>query len=361
LIAGPIVYHKELVPQFRKKLTESSNGANIAIGITFFSIGLFKKVFIADSLSPYADAVFFSANQGLTLTFFEAWGGALAYTLQIYFDFSGYTDMAIGIARIFGIILPINFYSPYKASSIIDFWKRWHMTLSRFLKEYLYFKIGGNKLGSFRQYLNIIIVMSIGGLWHGSSWNFIIWGFFHGVLIIINHLMIKCIKHLRIEKFLNWLPLKLLSILITFILVTISWVIFRAENMQIAFEILKSMLSLDRMLIPNSIMQQFSFIETLLFNAGVTVGNPFYNGIINWRNGSIILILSLCIVWFLPNTNQIFKNYYKPSNKPKFLSERILIRINWEPKILWIIVISIYLIISIIMLSSTSSFLYFIF
>ncbi len=187
LIAGPIVHHKEMLPQFMDKAKHWIKPELFWLGLVQFSIGLFKKVVVADNLAIYATPVFGAADQGLDVTAIEAWIGTLAYTFQLYFDFSGYTDMALGIGRMFGIILPINFNSPYKASSISDFWRRWHMTLSRFLRDYLYIALGGNRKGPVRRYINLFLTMLLGGLWHGASWNFVIWGAMHGTYLVINH------------------------------------------------------------------------------------------------------------------------------------------------------------------------------
>jgi|SaaInlStandDraft_6_1057023.scaffolds.fasta_scaffold27026_2 alginate O-acetyltransferase complex protein AlgI len=170
LIAGPIVHHKEMLPQFAKDVVYKLRSKHIAIGLTVFSIGLFKKVVLADGVSVYATPMFDAAEAGVLLTFFEAWGGALAYSFQLYFDFSGYSDMAIGLARMFGIRLPLNFNSPYKATSIIDFWRRWHITLSRFLRDYLYIPLGGSRCrGEPRRFINVMVTMVLGGLWHGAG------------------------------------------------------------------------------------------------------------------------------------------------------------------------------------------------
>ena len=188
LIAGPIVHHKEMLPQFSSNSIYRYNSQDMAIGLTFFFMGLFKKVVIADSVAGYAIPVFKASAQGISLTLIEAWGGVLAYTFQLYFDFSGYSDMAIGLARMFGIRFPLNFHSPYKAVNIIDFWRRWHMTLSRFLKDYLYIPLGGNRKGEVRRYVNLFITMLLGGLWHGAGWSFVAWGALHGVYLVINHI-----------------------------------------------------------------------------------------------------------------------------------------------------------------------------
>ena len=174
LIAGPIVHHAEVIPQFKERRFLRLSSQDLLIGLAIFSIGLYKKIVCADGIGIVADNLFDNVNADISL--FDAWAGTLAYSLQIYFDFSGYSDMAMGLARIFGIRLPINFYSPYKSASIIEFWRTWHITLSRFLRDYLYIPLGGNRLGPFVRYRNLMIVMLLGGLWHGAGWNFVAWG-----------------------------------------------------------------------------------------------------------------------------------------------------------------------------------------
>jgi len=169
LIAGPVVQHKEMLPQFLDNSIYRFAHDRIAVGLSIFFIGLFKKVVIADSIALYSTPMFDGAHQGATISFFPAWGGALSYTFQLYFDFSGYSDMAVGLAYLFGIRLPLNFYSPYKATSIIEFWKLWHITLSRFLRDYLYIPLGGNRKGPSRRMTNLLITMLLGGLWHGAG------------------------------------------------------------------------------------------------------------------------------------------------------------------------------------------------
>ncbi len=186
LIAGPIVHHSEMLPQFEKNELKRIQD-NLAIGISIFAIGLFKKTVIADNLAVYANPIFQQADSGVGVDFFSAWLGTLAYSLQLYFDFSGYSDMAIGLARMFGIILPLNFYSPYKAFSIVEFWRRWHITLSRFLRDYVYIPMGGNQHGRTKKYIFLMSTMLLGGLWHGAGWNFVIWGGLHGLYLIVNH------------------------------------------------------------------------------------------------------------------------------------------------------------------------------
>ena len=187
LVAGPIIRYNEIAPQFAAPRPASAFADDLAVGLTMFFIGLLKKAVLADGVAPYASPVFTAAEHGEAVDLLMAWGGALAYTCQLYFDFSGYSDMAIGAARCFGIRFPMNFNSPYKATSIIEFWRRWHITLSRFLRDYLYFSLGGNRRGPVRRYLNLLITMLLGGLWHGANWTFIVWGVLHGIYLMINH------------------------------------------------------------------------------------------------------------------------------------------------------------------------------
>ena len=183
LIAGPILHHKDMIPQFERKETKRPDPHLILCGLIIFAIGLFKKTCLADSIQPLVSLAFGPSAP----SFDQAWIGALAYTFQLYFDFSGYSDMAIGISLMFGIFLPLNFNSPYKATSIIDFWRRWHMTLSQFLRDYLYISLGGNRRGRVLRYVNLMITMLLGGLWHGAAWTFVAWGALHGVYLCINH------------------------------------------------------------------------------------------------------------------------------------------------------------------------------
>lgn len=248
LIAGPIVHHSEMMPQFAKTKNKVINYKNIALGLFIFSIGLFKKVVIADTFAVWATAGFDIAT---SLNLFEAWVTSLSYTFQLYFDFSGYTDMAIGIALLFNIKLPINFNSPYKATSIQDFWRRWHITLSRFLKDYIYIPLGGNKKSKTRTYTNLMATFIIGGLWHGAAWTFVLWGFLHGFALVIHRLW----SHLGFKLW-TWL-----SWLITFNFINISWVFFRANEWKDAVKVLKGMLNLNT--VPATIFtSKLSFTST---------------------------------------------------------------------------------------------------
>lgn len=233
LIAGPILHHKDMMPQFDRVESHIFVPGRLVVGLMFFTIGLFKKVILADGVARFVGPVFDISYAHLTML--EAWSGALAYTFQLYFDFSAYCDMAYGLSYMFGIILPINFNSPYKAQSIIDFWRRWHITLSSFLKDYLYIPLGGNRLGTARRYANLTVTMLLGGLWHGANWTFIIWGGLHGVYLVINH----AVRHFLGER--RSIVIGLLGWLITFLAVVVGWVFFRASSLSVAFEILHAM------------------------------------------------------------------------------------------------------------------------
>ena len=241
LLAGPILHHKEMMPQFASKYNWVKNYRNIALGLFIFSIGLFKKVVIADTFAVWANAGFDTAT---TLNLIEAWATSLSYTFQLYFDFSGYTDMAIGISLMFNIKLPINFNSPYKALSIQDFWRRWHMTLSRFLRDYLYIPLGGNRKGNIRTYVNLITTFLLGGLWHGAGWTFIIWGLLHGIALAIHRLWQSL--GFRMNKILAWF--------ITFNFINITWIFFRAKDFESAIKVLGSMFSLDNVVLSKKLI-----------------------------------------------------------------------------------------------------------
>ena len=264
LIAGPIVTHRDILPQFHRKALLHVHAKDIAIGTTLFAVGLFKKVAIADTMAAYATPMFTAAAAGEQVTLLDAWGGVLSYTFQLYFDFSGYSDMAIGLGRLFGIRLPLNFNSPYKATSIIDFWRRWHMTLSHFLRNYLYIPLGGNRLGSMRRYLNLLLVMSLGGLWHGANWTFLIWGFIHGSFLAINHGWRSINIHRGEEGRLSTKLRLACSWVATFTVVVIAWAFFRADNVTTAVSIAKGMLGLNGIVLPAGFQPHLDFLYPII-------------------------------------------------------------------------------------------------
>jgi len=322
---------------------------------------LFKKVVLADNIALYATPVFEAAENGVALTIFEAWGGALAYTFQLYFDFSGYSDMAIGIARMFGVMLPINFYSPYKANSIIEFWHRWHITLSRFLRDYLYFPLGGNRKGKVRRYINLMFTMLLGGLWHGAGWTFIIWGGLHGTYLVINHAW-NAIKYKTIgqESNTSILP-KTFGRLITFFAVVVAWVMFRAESLDGAINMYAGMFgsngvslgaSLEPILI--SFSESISIVE-------INYDGMFKNGVFGSpRHGILMLFIMLLIVWLAPNTYDWLKNEKPVLGLEDYLLENKSFRlITWKYNAAFAFLLALITVVCVISMSSPSEFLYF--
>ena len=283
LIAGPIVHNREMMPQFSNIENKVLVYRNISIGIFVFSIGLFKKVVIADTFSTWATTGFDISS---TLQFIEAWVTSLSYTFQLYFDFSGYTDMAVGIALLFNIKLPKNFYSPYKATNIQDFWRRWHITLSRFLRDYLYIPLGGNRLGEIRTYTNLMTTFILGGLWHGAGWTFVFWGLMHGVALAIHRAWSKI--GIKLWSWLGWL--------LTFNFVVIAWVFFRAKEWADAIKVLKGMFGFNGVRLPDIFGRKFPVLSEY--------GVEFGNSLINIRGNLETLLWVFCALIFV----LVFKN-----------------------------------------------------
>jgi D-alanyl-lipoteichoic acid acyltransferase DltB (MBOAT superfamily) len=306
LIAGPIVHHKERMPQFAKRKNKILNHYNIAMGLSIFSMGLFKKGVIADTFATWATAGFDTAT---TLNLFEAWITSLSYTFQLYFDFSGYTDMAIGVALLFNIKLPINFNSPYRALNIQDFWRRWHITLSRFLRDYIYIPLGGNRKSSLRTYSNLMGTFIIGGLWHGAGWTFLFWGFLHG-LALVTH---------RAWRNLGFKMPTLVAWFLTFNFINISWVFFRAKEWSDAIKVLDAMFSLDNIVLPKFLESKLS----LLHQFGVEFG--FFGFHIGAKLDTIIWIVAgfLIVLLFKSSTEQL--EQFKPTKRGAILTGLMLL------------------------------------
>ena len=355
LIAGPVLHHKEMMPQFAHASTYRFNYENMAVGLTIFFIGLFKKVILADGIAKFASPVFDSAASGVELTLIEAWTGALCYTLQLYFDFSGYSDMAIGLSRMFGIILPLNFHSPYKAVNIIEFWRRWHMTLSRFLRDYLYIPLGGNRKGEARRYLNLILTMLLGGLWHGAGWTYVIWGGLHGFYLMVNHGWHAARRKLGQDPSQSLSrPAHALSVLLTFLAVVTAWVVFRANNLDTATAMLKAMAGMNGIIMPHEWLASWGNFGQWLSRHG---GNFSANDSILSVTGTtyIWITISLLVVWLAPNTQQIMRSYKPALN---FQEERNL-WLQWRPSRIWLaacLICSVYATLSI---TKLSEFIYF--
>ena len=239
LIAGPIVHHSEVMPQFARARAVTLD--DVAVGAVHFVFGLAKKVLLADMIAPYATHFFNATLAGGQPGVPSAWCAVLAYTAQIYFDFSAYSDMAVGIGLLFGIRLPINFNSPYRALNIVEFWRRWHMTLSRFLRDYLYIPLGGNRKGPVRRHVNLFVTMLLGGIWHGAGWTFLTWGALHGFYLIVNHGWRSLRNRLPPSIQVKGAWTRPLAWAITFLSVITAWVFFRAVTFGSAGAILRGM------------------------------------------------------------------------------------------------------------------------
>lgn len=353
LIAGPVLHHKDMVQQFTEQKTYRFNWENLSVGLTIFAFGLFKKVVLADSIAPFSNSAFSLAERGGELSFIEAWGGAFAYTFQLYFDFSGYSDMAIGLSRLFGIKFPINFDSPYKAVNIIEFWRRWHVTLSHFLRDYLYFALGGNRKGTTRRYVNLMVTMLLGGLWHGAGWTFVIWGGMHGFFLIANHAWQKCRKRLGQDLRRSTFVGRSFSRMLTFLLVVIAWVFFRSPSTQAALAVLRGMIGMNGLRLPIRGIETLENYTKALDAWGVSFGNlpAFPDGSTNMIAWVVVLWV---LVWFTPNTQQIMADY-----QPAFQNVESNSFLRWRPNFFWTIVTAIIFLYSLKQMGQVSEFLYF--
>lgn len=317
LIAGPIINHREMMPQFTAAKNFVIDYRNVATGICLFAMGLLKKVAIADKLSPWVADAFARAD---SLTFLEAWVGALSYTFQLYFDFSGYSEMAIGLGLMFNLTLPTNFNSPYQATSIIDFWRRWHMTLGTWVREYLYIPMGGNRSGELCKMRNLFVSMLLIGLWHGAGWTFVFWGALHGIFLVINHQWRR--TGISLPKFVNWG--------MTFLCVVVCWVFFRAENFHNGLAMLKAMTDFGNVAIPVRYEESFGFLR----NWGIS----FIHWEQNFSNQFGFLLLT-AVLLAIQNPQQWMKRF-----KPNYV---------WLAGIVWAFVYSIW------KMNGYSDFLYF--
>jgi D-alanyl-lipoteichoic acid acyltransferase DltB (MBOAT superfamily) len=324
LIAGPIVHHSEVMPQFHRRGPVPRE--LLALGLTIFVIGLAKKVLLADTAAAYVGPAFDAAANGTALDFASAWAGALAYTVQLYFDFSGYSDMAIGAGLLFGIRLPVNFASPYKARSIIDFWRRWHITLSRFLRDYLYIPLGGNRKGPARRHLNLFLTMLLGGLWHGAGWTYVVWGGLHGLYLILNHAWRALGSRLRLP---SNRATTVLAWALTFLAVVVAWVFFRSPDIATALSMLRSMTGLNGL-------------------------GPVPDAA---REGLAVAAALLALAWLAPNTQQI-TGYGGPAGESE-LRPAPAPRPAWQPSAGWAVAVGVLLGVGLASLSRVSEFLYF--
>ncbi len=306
LVAGPILRYSEIGPQLDFAERRGTRTHDVAVGLTIFAFGLFKKVVLADGIAPFASAAFASASTG-PLDLIQSWGGVLAYTFQLYFDFSGYSDMAIGAARCFGIVFPMNFNSPYKSASIVEFWRRWHITLSRFLRDYLYISLGGNRQGPARRYGNLLATMLLGGLWHGANWTFVIWGALHGTYLIINHAWhAVAARNAALTRLQGTKIGHVLGVAITFIAVMVAWVFFRAPDIQSGFTILAGMLGAHGIVLPDGLSTMLRDYAAMFARLGITFGDVSTTQTAKMY-AWIAVLFAVCM--FAPNTQEILARF----------------------------------------------------
>ena len=354
LIAGPVLRHAEMMPQFAERATYTPRWESIAVGLTVFVIGLCKKVLLADNVAIYAGPVFGAAADGVQLTMIEAWCGVLAYTLQLYFDFSGYSDMAIGLSRMFGIRLPLNFDSPYKATSIIDFWRRWHMTLSRFLRDYLYIPLGGGRRGMGRRYANLMATMLLGRLWHGAGWTFVLWGGLHGLYLSINHGW-RALRARLVGRHPAGRVERLAGAALTFLAVVVGWVYFRASDAQSATSIVVAMAGGNGIEVPRN--WDFAwYLHAGLRRLGIdnVIAAPV-SGFDRSGDSPYWICALLLIAWTMPNTQQLLERFRPALEHPLDPGTGL----KWRPGLAWSVIFGGLGAAAMLGMSRVSEFLYF--
>jgi alginate O-acetyltransferase complex protein AlgI len=303
LLAGPIIHHAEMMPQFDRLRNKVIDYRNVTSGLYLFFVGLFKKVVIADTFAVWANNGYDNLND---LTMIQAWVTSLSYTLQLYYDFSGYTDMALGSSQMFNIRLPINFNSPYKSLNIQEFWRRWHMTLGRFMRDYVYIPLGGNRVAEGRILLNVMITFFIVGLWHGAGWTFVLWGCMHGAALAVHRLWTK--SGISMPSWLAWF--------LTFNFVNVGWVFFRAKTFSDAILVLKGMVGLGTVSLAHTVQVKLSHFGTLASGLDEVFGKI-------GGNGKVILCMFLIFLplsFLLKNSNEMAAQFRPTAYQLAFLS-----------------------------------------
>jgi alginate O-acetyltransferase complex protein AlgI len=354
LIAGPILHHAEMMPQFGRDTTYRMQAENIAVGLTIFFIGLFKKVVLADGIAPYVAPLYGLPGTGVAPTLLEAWCGVLAYSLQLYFDFSGYSDMAIGLSRLFGVQLPLNFHSPYKAANIAELWNRWHMTLSRFLRDYVFIPLGGQRKSAWRRYSSVMITMFLCGLWHGAGWTYIVFGILHGVFLCVNQWWRMLRKRLGQDRKHPTRLGTVAAVLLTFAAWLVGLAFFRADSVPHALQMVAGLSGLNGLLLPDQWLAKWGVLGQWLATRGVVFGDSrglVTAGLVNW------VVILLAIAWFAPNTQQIMARF-----NPALLIPRDMVaarRLAWRPTVAFGLLIAAVAFASIVNLHRQSEFLYF--
>jgi alginate O-acetyltransferase complex protein AlgI len=356
LLSGPITHHSEIFSQIKGPFAFAVKPSNFMLGVTIFVIGLFKKVVIADNFAPLVSPAYDAAAAGQPLDFFLAWQGAIAFKFQLYFDFSGYSEMALGAARLFGVQLPLNFNSPYRALNVVDFWRRWHMTLTRFLRDYVYIPLGGSRRGTARLYFNLMVTLALSGLWHGAAWHFVFWGSLQGASMVVAHAWRSV-----------WRPIDAwwshtIARLLTFFVLTMILVMHRAPSMDVALQIYRGMVNL-----PSTWYEAFGPLGDALGWLGVRFDGPPVSaeqrGLVPW------LIAWMAFVWFLPNTQQLLARWHPAYNYGVVERERDLplperipaftLVMQWRPNIAGAVFVGVLAALAGLSLHHVSEFLYF--
>jgi len=349
LIAGPIVHHKEMMPQFADQ-KQGDVWFNLCTGLTLLTIGLAKKVLIADTVSVPSSNIFNAAALGDAPTFLEAWTAAVAYSFQIYFDFSAYSDMAVGLGRLFGINLPINFASPYKATSITDFWRRWHITLSRFLRDYLYIPLGGNRKGVIRQDINLMATMLLGGIWHGAGWTFLLWGGLHGLLLLMHRWWRTTGVSQALRGRAWW---TVVASALTLLAVVFTWVPFRAESLGATLSVWAGMIGLNGIEVPQAAVALANYMPFL----DIQVGAPAE---ITLKYAVLFVVLFIIVRW-APNAYSFMQPAHLGLPSPGYPATDITepSYLSWKPNAFWACVTSLVFLWVILELNDASEFIYF--
>jgi D-alanyl-lipoteichoic acid acyltransferase DltB (MBOAT superfamily) len=351
LIAGPILYYREIGRQlsdlYRRPFME-----NLSIGLTIAMIGLFKKVVLADNVAAFVNPVFEAADAGRHLSLTESWGGILAYALQLYFDFSGYSDMAIGLARMFGVTFPANFSSPYQATSIIEFWQRWHMTLSRFLRDFVYIPLGGNRQGPMRRDAHVMMTMLLCGLWHGAGWTYVAWGAWHGVLLIINRRWRSVCPYVPAGARLRR-SARCIGAALTFLAVCGGWVLFRSPSFSAAYELYRGMMGLNGIMLPEQWQHKLGPVAPWLGQHGVSFGDLL--SVFQGGQQVVWIVGLLLVVWVAPNTQDIMAAC-EPVLDGREVRKQPL---QWWPSLSWAMTIALLALVSLLSLNQVTEFLYF--
>lgn len=354
LIAGPIVHYVDLAPQFLRQRRDEPVAGNLAVGLTIFVVGLFKKLALADAIGPRIDEIYAAVALGAAPGLVESWVLALAYSMQLYFDFSGYSDMAIGIARMFGVVLSVNFLSPYKAQNITEFWRRWHITLSNFLRDFLYIPLGGNRRGLVRQCANLMLTMLIGGLWHGAGWTFVLWGGLHGGFLVANHLWRRQLPDFAGRAGPAGVAARVGGRVVTFLCVMAAFVVFRAATLDAALGVLGGMLGRNGLALPSA--RQLGPLGPALAAFGVELaGTPYL-----LRAEEMAVLLLMCaIAWFAPNIYEVMAAHTPALRLPVALDRPRLLA--WRPALPWALGTALLAGVAFFRINSSQVFLYYTF